>query len=264
MKHSVTILGLAIGMAGALALPTAASAATPEATTPSDTTVRVTGDTVDATGADGPRGWAFNRDSKAAFTFSADEQSIGDGSLYVKPIIAGTGQKFVAENFVQQVITEETEISFDFVAGPKTDASQFYLNVYATTANDGKFYDCRFDYVATGSASDWTTLSTTATPTNVARSSSARIPTCPTTLAGMPAGSGVRAFAINVGQSTDSDVGVSGYLDNATLTTAAGTTTYDFEVFGKDDCKNGGWKTTSHRNQGACVSSFQASSKAGK
>jgi hypothetical protein len=86
------------------------------------------------------------------------------------------------------------------------------------------------------------------------------------TLAGMPAGSHVRAIALNIGDTSASDTGLAGYLDNVRIATGSGTTTYDFDVNPgtKDDCKSGGWALYGFANQGGCVSWVQANPHAGK
>lgn len=219
-----------------------------------DTTQRVSGDTVDvAAGENGSSGWWINRDSAAAHAFAWGPASTGNGSLFVAPIIVGAGQKLVAENFVFAPIEDDTTISFDFLRGPIGSTSNYYLNVYANVVNDNKFYDCRFDYVATGSPTGWTTLSTAAGATHVQKSTTARLTACPASLGEMPEGSAIRMFSLNVGQSSDSDLGVSGHLDNVVMTSGGAATAWDFEGT-KDGCKAGGWTASSaFKNQGACV-----------
>ena len=230
-------------------------------------TVRVTGNTVDTSlGANGSLGWWFNRDSASPYQFSLDKAKIGAGSLHVLPIVSETGtlpnlgvQKFVGENFVKTAITADTAISFDYFRGT-SPANQFYLNVYVNSLNDNKFYDCRYDFVGTGgNMTDWATISSTATPVNVQKSGTGRIATCPATLAGA-AGFFIRMFAVNVGDSSNADVGVSGYLDNVVFTTGAGTTVYDLDVTpaDKDACKKGGYALYGFANQGQCIASLQA------
>lgn len=241
-------------------------------------TVTVTGNT--SAGENQP-GWLFNRDMRTStpYEFNSDQESIGSGSLYVKPIsntntsgLPGNDpnkDKFIAENFVQSAVSEFDSVSYDFlIAGPSgtaSDASEFYLNVYANIDNSTNFYDCRYDYVpSVGSTLGFTTasFSSTDTPTTVTKRGD-RIPACPATLAEMPEGSHVRVFAINVGGTSDSDTGLAGYLDNVVVNASGNTTTYDFEprltVANKDACKNGGWMTSNtpvYKNQGQCVSSF--------
>jgi hypothetical protein len=248
----------ALAMLPMLALAPVASAAS--------TTVTVMGNT--SAGENQP-GWMFNRDASTStpFEFNTDTASIGAGSLYVKPIGANANDKMIAEDFQKTAVTDLHSFSYDFkIAGNGTAASanQFYLNVYANIDNSNKFYDCRFDYVpTTGSTTDFTTFSVTpaTVPTNVQRSSSARVASCPTTLAGMPTGSYVRVFAINVGDQSTGDTGLAGYLDNVVVNAASDVTTYDFEPattpVNKDECKKDGWKTFNSpefKNQGQCVS----------
>jgi hypothetical protein len=147
--------------------------------------------------------------------------------------------------------------------GTAASANQFYMNVYATIDDSTFFYDCRFDYVpATGSTAAFTTASfmTTDTPVNVQRRGSARIASCPATLAGMPEGSHIRAFSLSVGDTSTGDVGLAGYLDKVVVSKTSETTTYDFEPTltypsTYADCKNNGWRTftgVTFKNESKC------------
>lgn len=219
----------------------------------------------------GDAGWLFNRDASTSspYQFTTAQSSIGTGSLEVLPIGANPADKFIAEQFLAAPVSSLQSISYDFLIGGNgtaTDANDFYLNVYATIDNSDTFYDCRFDYVpTTGSTTAFTTatFSSSSTPTAVTKRGT-RIAACPATLSGMPAGSYVRVFAINVGQSNASDTGLGGFLDNVVVAQTGGTTVYDFEASPatKDDCKNGGWQEYGiYRNQGDCVSSVQSNGR---
>ncbi len=214
-------------------------------------------------------GWLFNRDPSTAtpYEFNSDQASIGVGSLYVKPIGANAADKFIAENFAKMPVTDLASISYDFMIagnGDSTDANQFYLNVYANFDDSNNFYSCRFDYVPlVGSTINFTTATFAVAdiPVNVRARPASTV--CPTTLAGMPVGSHIRAFALNVGDTSASDTGLAGYVDNVIVTTAADATVYDFEptitIGDKQDCKNDGWMTSNSpvfKNQGDCVSSL--------
>jgi hypothetical protein len=242
-----SILTVLTGALAVLALATAtASAAT--------TTVRVD--------ESGDAGWTFNPDPANAtpYHFTTDEQSIGSGSLFVEPISATPAHKFIGGLVLGVPVTDLSSISYDFlIAGNGTvaDASDFYLNVYATIDDSDFFYDCRYDYVPViGSTTEWTTASFSSTsPAIVNRRSTARIPVCPATLAGMPDGSHVRAIAINVGDTSPTDTGLAGYYDNVVVELTSDTTVYDFEASPatKDECKNGGWAGFGFTNQGTCI-----------
>jgi len=270
MNIKKLLAGSAIGLSTVLAATMTVLAAT---------TIVVMGNT--AAGENQP-GWLFNRDvsTSTPFEFNTDAASIGVGSLYVMPITNtgnGNSDKFVAENFVKTPVENLNSISYDFKIagnGDSSDANQFYLNVYANIDNSNKFYDCRFDYVPViGTTSGFTTASFAAsdTPVNVRTSSTPRT-VCPATLDGMPEGSYVRAFSISVGDTSGSDTGLAGYLDNVVVDLDSDVTTYDFEPAitpgsDKNDCKNGGWMTfnaPSFKNQGACVSYITSNEKAGK
>ncbi len=253
------------------------------AAAPIATTVIVTGDT--SAGENQP-GWLFNRDLTTAtpFEFNNTTASIGTGSLYVKPIGANAADKFIAENFINTPISNVNSISYDFKIGSTsldTQEEQFYMNVYANfgTSSDDKYYDCRYDIVPTvGSTAGFTTVTfdpTLAYPVTTRGGANASPYACPAIPADMDlqsAGSNIRAFALNVGDTSTSDVGLSGYLDKVVTNLDTGITIYDFESAflpptntvptTKYQCMNNGWKTLkdavvggkNFKNQGDCVS----------
>lgn len=216
------------------------------------------------------QGWAFNPDpdNTTPYNFTEDEQSVGAGSLYVQPISSEPARKFIAEKQLNIPVSDFNSLSYDFLiagTGTEADADQYYLNVYANISSAPNYYDCRYDYVPTiGSTDDFTTasFSSTGTPTDVVRRGSSSLTVCPPTLAQMPEGSYIRAFTLNLGDTSASDAGLAGYFDKVVVSTTASTTTYDFELrearaTNKDECKNGGYMNFSanYKNQGQCVSS---------
>lgn len=245
-------------------------------------------------------GWLFNRDPRTAteFEFNTDEAQIGQGSLYVEPIandyasafgscnppapgIIGGCDKFIAENFINSMISETDTISYDFKigsGGEDADKVHFYMNVYANfgSSPDDKFYDCRYDVVPTvGSTSDWSTVTfdpTQSYPVATRGGSSPSPFTCPSIPAdmdGLSPNSNIRAFNINMGDTSINDQGLDGYFDNVVTMINGDTTVYDFEPSltpnNKDQCKNDRWKTfnsPSFKNQGQCVSYVEKSPKA--
>jgi hypothetical protein len=191
-------------------------------------------------------GWMFNRDvaNQTVYTFSSGNQSIGSGSLFVAPIlntIQGASDKFIAENFLLTPIADIVSITYDFKLATGLDESKgghFYMNVYANFGDSlaDKFYDCKFDVaLPTGSDVTFTTVTfdTSLTYPVITRGDSPR--PCPASPAGMdalsPTGSStIRAFAINVGDTSMDDTDVGGYLDNVVVTkVGSDITTYDFE-----------------------------------
>lgn len=245
-------------------------------------TVVVSGDT--AAGENQP-GWMFNRDvsTSTPYEFNTDAASIGVGSLYVLPIGTTPADKFIGENFLNTPVANVNSISYDFKvgnAGTAADADQFYMSVYANfgSSDDFKFYDCRYDVVPTiGSTAGFTTVTfdpTQAYPVTTRGGANASPFTCPAVPADMDtlsAGSNIRAFSLNVGDTSASDVGLDGYLDNVVVNTNDGVTTYDFEPqltpVTKDSCKKNGWMTfnaPTFRNQGDCVSYVQSHSLVNK
>ncbi len=223
-------------------------------------------------------GWMFARDPGNAtpFEFNTNKESIGLGSLYVKPIDATAAHKFIGENFINTPVANVAKISYDFLignGGDSSDKNQFYMNVYANfgSSNDLKFYDCRYDVVATsGSNSSFTTVtfdpnqSYPVTTRGGTDPSPYTCPSIPANMDNLSAGSNIRMFSLNVGDTSANDSGLDGYLDNVIVETTSNITTYDFEPFitpeAKNDCKDDGWKTmkdtngNSFKNQGQCVS----------
>lgn len=191
------------------------------------------------------------------------------------PIGATALDKFIGENFINTPIANVNSISYDFQigsGGDAGDAGQFYMNVYANfgVSADDKFYDCRYNVVpVVGSVAGFTTVTfdpTQAYPVTTRGGASASPFTCPAVPADMDllsAGSNIRAFALNVGDTSASDVGLDGYLDNVVVDLdSSGVATNDFEsviVINKDQCKDGGWKNVTDadgnpfKNQGQCV-----------
>lgn len=247
-----------------------------------DATVTVMGNT--SAGENQP-GWLFNRDvsTSTPYTFNTDQASIGLGSLYVLPISATAANKFIGENFVNTPVANVNSVSYDFMIGDggvATQEEQFYMNVYANfgVSDDLKFYDCRYAVIPTvGSTSGFTTVTfdpNQAYPVTTRTGASASPFTCPAVPADMDllsAGSNIRMFALNVGDTSTSDTGLNGYLDNVVVNTVTGTTVYDFEPVLKpvtsNECKNGGWMTFNSppfKNQGQCVSYVNSNENAGK
>lgn len=242
-KNKLTLL---IGALAVTALTVASAAA-------ATTTVRVD--------ESGDAGWTFNPDPNNAtpYHFTTDEQSIGSGSLFVEPISTTAAHKFIGGLGLGVPVADLSSISYDFLIagnGTTADANEFYLNVYANIDDSSNFYDCRFDYTpVVGSTTEWTTASFSSTTPTFAQRRGTRIAACPATLAGMPAGSHVRAIVINVGDTSANDAGLAGYYDNVVIEQTSDTTVYDFEASpaSKDDCKKGGWAAFGFKNQGECI-----------
>lgn len=211
------------------------------AAAPAAGTVTVQGNT---TNTENTEGWMFNRDvtTSTPFEFNADQAVIGQGSLYVQPISASSASdKFVAENFLLSNISDINSVSFDYQLGPNsvnTDYDQVYMNVYANFGESSatKFYDCRYTVLATvGSTSSFNTLTF---DTNSAYSVTTRTggqaspyacPAVPSAMNLLSANSTIRAFAINVGDTSLGDAGVDAYLDNVVVSSVNGSTVYDLE-----------------------------------
>lgn len=197
-------------------------------------------------------GWMFNRDNntKTPYSFNVGSPSIGSGSLFVEPIqnnFAGTCStstpapmpgcdKFVGENFILSNISDVNSISVDYKLGASTNANQIYMNVYANFGSSPatKYYDCRYDVVATtGSTGSYSTLTfNTSSVYNNVRTASSSLHVCPTVPSDMnltSSGSTIRAYSINLGDTSLSDNGMSAYFDNSVISTVSGNIVYDFE-----------------------------------
>lgn len=260
----VVVAVVAAVFAAVLSMSLSASAAT--------STVVVTGNT--AAGVNQP-GWLFNRDvsTSTPYEFNTDEASIGAGSLYVQPIGANAADKFIAENFLLTPVADVDSVSYDFkigAGGTVADKAHFYMSVYANFGQSDplKFYDCRYSVVPTvGSTGGFTTVTfdpTQAYPVTTRGGAEASPYTCPAVPADMDnlsAGSTIRVFSLNIGDTSASDLGLDGYLDNVVVNASGDVTTYDFEPAispsNKDECKKNNWKTfnaPAFANQGQCVS----------
>lgn len=187
---------------------------------------------------DGQKGWLFNRDTttQTEYDFTSGQASIGNGSLYVQPIdgsINGKDDKFIGEYFTGNLLVSDfISFGYDFqIAGNGTvgDASEFYTNLHANfPGNENSYGNCKFDYVPIiGTPGSFTSYSFDAgTAPNRVRGAG-----CPTTLAGMPAGSTIFFMAVNVGDTSTNDTGLAGYFDNVVLTGTQAATTFDFEPY---------------------------------
>lgn len=232
----------------------------------SNTVITVSGDTFDPTEYSG---WLFNRDqsTRTPYLFTTDEAQIGFGSLYIEPItnsINGDSDKFIGELYLNEEVANIESISYDFLigsGGTAADENHFYLNVYANFGESDpfKFYDCRYNMVpATGSTSDWTTITFDLTqPYSVTTrgSSPHTCPSVPADMDNLSSGSTIRVAALNVGDTSDNDQGLDGYYDKVVVNRVSGTTVYNFEAVPtkKSDCKKGGWKDYGFKNQGQCI-----------
>lgn len=241
----------------------------------SDATLIVTGNT--SAGENQP-GWYFGRDPNNAtpYSFVMSHPSIGTGSLYVSPLSNVAAKKFIGENFINTPIADLNSISYDFkigAGGLATQEEQFYMNVYANfgVSDDLKFYDCRYDILPlTGSKDSYTTVTfdPTASYPVVTRGGATpspfACPSSPSAMNNLSAGSNIRAFVLNMGDTSVNDAGLDGYFDNVVVNQDSGITTYDFEPLlmpsDKNECKNGGWmifNSPFFKNQGDCVSHVQ-------
>ena len=181
----------------------------------------------------GQAGWLFNRDVNNAtpIEFNEDVATLGNGSLFVEPISSTPAEKFIGEYFTGNILVEDfIGLSYDFQIagnGDAGDANEFYTNLHANfPGNLNAYGNCKYDYVPTvGTTGAFTNFSfnATTTPNRV------RGATCPATLAEMPAGSTIFFFALNLGDTNDTDTGLAGYFDKLVLTTVDEIVTYDFE-----------------------------------
>ncbi len=202
-------------------------------------TQTVTGNTASA---ENQPGWLFNRDTstQTPYQFNNDQHSIGSGSLFVPAISANASDKFIGEDFLLTPIANVNSISYDFKLGQgvsASKASQFYMNVYTNfgESDPNKFYDCRYNIVPSiGSNSAFTTVTfdpTHAYPVTQRNTSPQPCPASPAAMNnGSTTGATIRVIALNVGDTSASDAGVSGYLDNVVVDLDSGVTVSDFEL----------------------------------
>ncbi|MFN3257696.1 MAG: HYR domain-containing protein [Ilumatobacter sp.] len=192
---------------------------------------------------DDPTGWDIVNDGfTTVFDFNDDNASIGAGALQVGPIgndINGNADKFISSHIIDVLTSDFESVSFDVLLDgttPDTSSNQFYINLYTNMPGSTSFYDCRFDAVANTAYLSGTLLNaTTFTTIELAADDEPIVvprggATCPTTVAGMPAGSTVSFVSLNVGDTSINDAGVGGYLDNVILKTAGNTETFDFDI----------------------------------
>jgi hypothetical protein len=196
-------------------------------------TVTVNGDTA---AAENSPGWLFNRDATTAtpFNMSGSVASTDTGSLFVQPIGANPSDKFVGELFLSnQQIADTNSISYDFnvASGNATAYKQFYANVYANygTSAPDKYYDCRYNVVPSAVVNGVFSTVTFEPSSDYNVSTRSGSAPCPASPADMGTGATIRAFVINVGDTTTVDTGVSGYFDNVIVNTTSSIIAYDFE-----------------------------------
>lgn len=187
-------------------------------------------------------GWLFNRDTntQSPYEFNDDVASIGTGALFVLPIqnnINSNNDKFIGELFLIEPIADFDSIAYDFniAQNSAADSDHFYLNVYANFGESSptKFYDCRYNVVPpSGVVGGWTTTTFDPSLTYAVTTHGTSPHPCPGSPADMDTlspGSSIRVIAINAGDTSLSDLGVSGYFDKVVLSKTSGTITYDFE-----------------------------------
>jgi hypothetical protein len=182
-------------------------------------------------------GWLFNRDANTAteFEFNNDQSVIGDGALHVSPIdgsLNGDDDKFIGELFVQEKMNSISTISYDYRLGdsvPAGKANEFYANVYANFDDSGNYGHCVYNVVPTDGSAGWHTMIFDPTMDYDVTQRGSSPEACPDAPADMGPDAVLRMFAINLGDTSNSDQDVGGYFDNVVLDTNAAMTTFDFE-----------------------------------
>ncbi|MCA9366302.1 hypothetical protein KC722_01850, partial [Candidatus Kaiserbacteria bacterium] len=213
------------------------TASDPAPVVKSSNTITIMGDT--AAGENQP-GWLFNRDLSNAtpIEFNTDAASIGAGSLYVQPLDSTPAHKFIGEYFLFGDIADLDEVTYDYQigsGGSASDANEFYLNVYANYGESApdNYYDCKYDVVPTvGSTGSFTTVTfdpNQSYPVTTRGTSPYTCPTVPAAMNFQSAGSIIRMFALNMGDTTAGDTGLDGYFDNVVVETKTDITTFDFD-----------------------------------
>ncbi|GAB4315819.1 MAG: hypothetical protein Kow00117_07690 [Phototrophicales bacterium] len=167
-----------------------------------------------------------------AFVTGPGGNPTGTGSFH--DAITGTGQKVIlGVPYSNQLLSSFT--SFAYTINVVSLPQQFYLNVYIDSSANGigttaSWYDCRYDFVAPGSLTlnSWQTL--TITQFTTADNVQNPLGSCTSTLSGLTAGSVIMFTVLNVGDTSDSDIGAEAYFDSVVITTTSGVTVYDFEL----------------------------------
>ncbi|MFN3188578.1 MAG: hypothetical protein ACK42D_03515 [Candidatus Paceibacteria bacterium] len=195
------------------------------------TTVTVTGDTA---GGENQAGWLFNRDVdySTPFEFTTAQSSVGNGSLYVLPIGTNPNDKFIGELFINSLMSDIASISYDYRLGDTVSAdsaNQFYANVYANFDDSNDYGHCVYSIIPTVGTDGWHTMSFYPAANYDVRQRSSSPQTCPASPADMGEGAELRMFVLNLGDVTDSDMGIDGYFDNVVVETTDMITIYDFE-----------------------------------
>ena len=252
MNKMMTVAALA---AGATMITAAGASATDHEV------VVVTGNTVDTTVfheselAPDDTGWWFERDQS-----NVTGHTFTDDGIYVD-VGGDVGEKFIAENFLFQRVSEVGEISYEYMSD-EVD-SQFYINVYVNheAAPSGDWYDCRYNYTTVTTTDGVKSINTSGDAASVASRNGTA---CPASLADSPTDSFVRAYSINVGDTNALDL-----LPATIMSSTAGGITYVFQAEQQmavdiSDCQNGGYEAFEFRNQGQCVASIKANDNAGK
>ncbi len=220
-------------MLKSLRLAAAAALVLGPLSTQAQTTIVYPGDLAD---------WAIFPTGPVPVDFNTDQASIGSGSLAFGPVSSTPADKFLmappygTAGFLTSAIPDTlrsafSSISYDFFPAALS-ADNFYLNVYVDQDGDGpaaSFYDCRYDYVPTGTTGAWNTFTIAAatTPTAVVATGST---VCAPTLAGGNAGDQILYMVINGGQSNATDAGLAGHWDNVRLSAGGLALTFDFEA----------------------------------
>jgi hypothetical protein len=222
------------------------------------------------------QGWIVDTvvlgNSPVATTFAGPADADGgDGSFQFGPIGAPNASKQELQPpAINTPVADFGGFEYDYdviapVAG--NPANHFYLNAYLDSSANGigtfsnGFYDCRLSFVPSAAGAPWATLSVTPT---TAASAQAGALCAGDEIGEAPAGSLIRFFRLNGGDTSASDNGLVGAYDLVDITIGGDTTTYDFEPnlsqpATKDDCKNGGWKdlgrpdNSTFKNQGDCI-----------
>jgi len=211
-------------------------------------------------------------------TFNGPADSAGGhGSFQFGPIGPAANAKLELQApEVGQLASTFDGFSFQYqiiVPVGANSGTQFYVNAYVDSADNGigyfgagststGFYDCRYSFVASSSASGWNTYAVTdATTPN--GSNNFRLTSCPATLAGFTDASQIEFFRLSAGDTSTSDNGLKGAFDLVTVSFNGNSTVYDFEPYqvasSKDQCKDGGWAAlarangSSFKNQGDCI-----------
>jgi hypothetical protein len=185
------------------------------------------------------QGWLIDENGIGGIAYpyrfeASNNPPLGKGSLQFAESKSGIGpEKIFIKHEENLPATNFLSTSFSYYFAPdsaKKSPNLFYLNVYVDTPAAGdRFYDCRYDFVATAPADGtWSSLTVgRSTPPTAVASSTGVV--CGATLAALTSTDRIFRIAINGGDTSLTDEGLKGGVDKVQIRSTTSDITYDFE-----------------------------------